>query len=74
MLAAWGAISAHHAGPNDWEGGHDWMIRLARQHTVNLVCLGLTKDGFPKHPMARGVHRIARDQQPIMFQRAAEVA
>jgi len=29
---------------------------------------------YLQHPMARGVHRIPRDQQPIPFQRAAEVA
>jgi hypothetical protein len=73
MLAAWGANGAHHAGPRDLPGGQDWLCILARKHTVDLVCLGLTKDGFPKHPMARGVHRIPGDQQPIPFQRAAEV-
>jgi len=74
MLAAWGANGAHHAGPNDWEGGQDWLCRLAGIHTVDLICLGTTKDGFPKHPMARGVHRIDRDQQPVMFRRATEAA
>ncbi len=74
MLAAWGANGAHHAGPRDLLGGQDWLCILAKRHTVDLVCLGLTKDGFPKHPMARGTHRIPRDQKPIPFQRAAEVA
>jgi len=32
---------------------------------VPLVCLGTTQSGAPKHPMARGGHRISRDQQPI---------
>jgi hypothetical protein len=73
-LAAWGANGAHHAGPNDLEGGQDWFCRLARHHTVNLTCLGTTAGGFPKHPMARGVHRIDRAQQPLMFRRATEVA
>ncbi|MGR9441638.1 DUF1643 domain-containing protein [Rhizobium leguminosarum] len=67
LLAAWGA-----------GGGHmerdAWFIARARHHLVDLVCLGLTKDGFPKHPMARGAHRIPRDQQPIMFQNAREIA
>jgi hypothetical protein len=73
LLAAWGANGAHHAGPNDWQGGQDWLCELARKHTVDLICLGVTKDGFPKHPMARGAHRIPRGQQPVAFQRAAEV-
>jgi hypothetical protein len=73
-LAAWGANGAHHAGPTDLEGGQDWLCRLARHHTVDLVCLGTTRDGFPKHPMARGVHRIDRSQQPVMFRRATEAA
>ncbi|WP_281410851.1 hypothetical protein [Rhizobium binae] len=41
---------------------------------VDLVCFGLTKYKFPKHPMARGQHRIPRDQQPMMFQRARQIA
>jgi hypothetical protein len=67
VLVAWGR-----------DGGHldrdAWFRGRAAHHLVDLVCLGKTKEGFPKHPMARGVHRIPRDQQPIMFQRAIEVA
>lgn len=37
----------------------------------HLWCWGKTKDGAPKHPMARGLHRIPRDQQPIMWRAAA---
>jgi hypothetical protein len=65
LLAAWGAGGSHMVRDA-------WFIARARHHLVDLVCLGLTKDGFPKHPMARGVHRIPRDQQPIMFQSARE--
>lgn len=39
--------------------------KYARRHGLRLVCLGTTQNGSPKHPMARGVHRIPRDQQPI---------
>ncbi|MBB4574441.1 DUF1643 domain-containing protein [Rhizobium lentis] len=67
MLAAWGA-------GGDYLGRDRWLMTRARQQLVDLVCLGLTKDGFPKHPMARGQHRIPRDQQPIMFQIAREIA
>lgn len=29
--------------------------------------LGLTSGGLPKHPMARGKHRVPRDQPPILW-------
>ncbi|MBB2841307.1 UNVERIFIED_ORG: hypothetical protein GGE64_005089 [Rhizobium etli] len=64
-LVAWG-------NGGDYLGRDMWFKDHARRQLVNLVCLGLNKEGFPKHPMARGVHRIPRDQQPIMFQRAME--
>lgn len=34
---------------------------------VPFICLGTTTQGFPLHPMARGLHRIPRDRQPIPF-------
>lgn len=33
----------------------------------DLWCWGKTQSGAPKHPMARGKHRIARDQKPILW-------
>jgi hypothetical protein len=67
VLAAWGNGGNH-------LGRDEWFMSRARLHLVDLVCLGRTKDGFPKHPLARGVHRIPRDQRPIVFRRAVEVA
>lgn len=60
ILAAWGN-GGHH------EDRAEWFCSRARLHMVDLVCLGLTKEGNPKYPMARGAHRIPRDQQPIMW-------
>jgi hypothetical protein len=57
MLAAWG---------NDGDDKAAFFCQWASQH-VDLVCLGTTLSGAPKHPMARGKHRIARDQQPVMW-------
>jgi hypothetical protein len=57
ILAAWGNL------------GDSEMI--ARIHVLlgdhPTICLGTTQDGRPKHPMARGLHRIPRDQQPVLF-------
>lgn len=36
-----------------------------------LHCLGLTKDGQPLHPMARGKWRVPDDAQPVPFMEAA---
>lgn len=35
-----------------------------------LYCFGTTKDGKPKHVLARGPHRVPRDQQPILWRAA----
>jgi hypothetical protein len=56
-LAAWGAV----------EHVDSVFMREAEIWKVELLCLGLTKGGNPKHPAARGTHRIPRDQQPIVW-------
>lgn len=67
-LAAWGNL------PPQMIATRDKLLARARHHMVHLVCLGRTLDGFPKHPTARGQHRIPNDQRPIMFQNAMEIA
>lgn len=37
---------------------------MLREHDIKLHCLGTTQDGFPKHPLARGKHRISEDFTP----------
>lgn len=62
-LAAWG---------NGGDKGQAAVFcEKAAKAGVRLVCLGVTKDGSPKHPMARGVHRIDRDQKPVPFRMPA---
>lgn len=56
-LAAWGAV----------EHQDSVFLREAEIWKVDLVCLGMTKERNPKHPMARGTHRIPRDQQPVLW-------
>ncbi|MGG7580997.1 DUF1643 domain-containing protein [Rhizobium sp. Nf11,1] len=62
-LAAWGNLPPHLTIVSTR------LMERARHHFVNLVCLGTTLGGFPKHPMARGQHRVPSDQQPVMFAR-----
>lgn len=64
MLAAWG-------NDGNFEGRADWLVsRATRVHHLQLICLGRTRDGSPKHPMARGKHRIFRGQMPIVWREA----
>jgi hypothetical protein len=58
LLAAWG-------NGGTFEGRDEWFCGRARMHGLQLICLGTTKGWHPKHPMARGVHRIPRNQQPV---------
>lgn len=41
------------------------VARLLARDNIGICHIGRTKDGFPKHPLARGKHRIPREQQPI---------
>lgn len=57
VVAAWGNDGAL--------DGRDRLIRqLMADMGINLLHLGLTNGGHPKHPLARGKHRIPATQQP----------
>lgn len=60
MIAGWG---------NDGALDHrDIIVRsMLRTTGIELHHLGTTQNGFPKHPRARGRHRISADQQPIAW-------
>lgn len=61
VLAAWG-------NHGNFEGRAEWFCSVAAKiYHVDLLCLGTTSGWHPKHPMARGKHRIPRDQQPIVW-------
>lgn len=66
IFVCFGAIA------QDW----DWVEHVVEQiqsevdPTPDLWCWGKAKAGAPKHPMARGVHRIPRDQKPILWRAA----
>lgn len=60
VIAAWGN-----------HGALDHRATVVRRHLadagIELHHLGTTQDGFPKHPLARGVHRIPADLAPIAW-------
>jgi hypothetical protein len=62
MLVAWG---------NDGEERTSSLARDIVAEGVTMICLGTTQSGAPKHPMARGKHRIPRDQMPIKWKEVA---
>jgi hypothetical protein len=64
VIAAWGTGGAH-------LGRDAEVARLIDKHGVELMCFGITKDGHPKHPLARGLHRISRDTKPFPLRPAA---
>ena len=61
LLVAWG-------NGGDHEDRAEWFCsRAMGAYGLTLICLGTTRSWKPKHPMARGKHRIPRDQQPIIY-------
>lgn len=55
VIVAWGNMGAR-------DNRDRVMDQIAKRMT--LYCLGTTQDGSPKHPLARGVHRIPADMTP----------
>ena len=74
LLAAWGnhgaALVTRRTGC-DPVSRAAWFCDLADRHGVQLICLGRTESGHPKHPLARGKHFVPRDQQPIVWRPAS---
>ena len=64
-FAAWGDGLPNH---NDLRL---WLDRLddVLQSPIAWRCFGLTKSGMPKHPLARGRHRIPEDARPCAWER-----
>lgn len=58
VVAAWG-------NHGNIDGRADRVRKLLAGAGIKLHHLGMTKSGAPKHPLARGVHRIPADLQPV---------
>jgi hypothetical protein len=58
ILLAWGALASRCPG---W---FDHVLEQVREEVTpgqRLLCLGITAAGYPKHPMARGKHKVPRN-------------
>jgi hypothetical protein len=66
VFVCWGAIARDHA----WIEHVIEEIQSGEAPYPDLYCWGTTAARAPKHPMARGLHRIAKDQAPILWRPA----
>jgi hypothetical protein len=63
VFVCWGAI----AWDSTWINHVCEALRSGRTEGASLWCWGMTKDGAPKHPLARGKHRIPKGQIAISW-------
>lgn len=66
VFVCWGAIARDDA----WIEHVIEEIQCGEAPWPDLWCWGKTAAGAPKHPMARGPHRIPADQAPILWRAA----
>lgn len=63
VFVCWGAI----AWDTDWINHVVEQIQFGEEPFPDLWCWGTTAAGAPKHPMARGKHRIQKHQPAILW-------
>lgn len=63
IVAAWGS----QPWAMDWSEHVRELIQQKIERPIH--CLGTTANGSPKHPMARGVHRVPDSQTPVVWKR-----
>ena len=66
VFVCWGAIARDCL----WLDQVVEEIQSGEEPYPDLWCWGKTASGAPKHPMARGAHRIPTDQKPILWRAA----
>lgn len=71
VLLAWGAL-AEKCAP--WFDHVLEEIEAELPEGVPLLCLGRTAGGHPKHPAARGVHKVRKDAPLIPWVRRGQAA
>jgi len=67
VVACWGAL----AKDDLWVDSILEEIQAGEEPWPDVYCFGLTASGAPKHPLARGKHRIPRGQQFVLWKPAA---
>lgn len=67
VLLAWGALADR---CDFWFDNVLEEIEAALPQGVPLYCLGKTAGGYPKHPLARGKHKVRKDAPLIPWARA----
>jgi hypothetical protein len=63
IFVCWGAI----AWDPHWIATICNAISASGPKRKSLWCWGITISGAPKHPLARGRHRISLDQEPVLW-------
>lgn len=67
VLLAWGALADRCA---DWFDAVREEIECEVAKGTPIYCLGKTKGGYPKHPLARGKHKVRKDAPLIPWSEA----
>jgi hypothetical protein len=68
VLIAWGALADR---CSDWFDNVREEIECALPDGVPLYCLGKTLGGYPKHPLARGKHKVPKNAPLLLWRGAA---
>ena len=66
VFVCWGSI----AWDQEWIEHIVETIQHGEEPWPDLWCWGTTQSGAPKHPLARGKHRIAVDQPAVLWRAA----
>lgn len=60
-VACWGAVSGNERTANQAAAVRAMLLLSFSE----VWCIGTTQSGDPKHPLARGKHRVPNDQMPL---------